>query len=1309
MTPTSLIHRQPSVHVFLYACLLLIFSGISVTAQELFFWDNYAGLAGGLGKNDGPGAQARFFSPAKVDVDAAGNVYVADTGNHTIRKITPGGVVSTYAGKAGEAGSADGSRANARFNSPYSLAVHGSGDIYVADTENHTIRRITASGTVTTIGGIAGMPGDLSGSSTSSRFHSPTDIAVSADRTVYVTEPANKKVKKINAQGLVSIHYTANNFLSQQLDDSYVYLKNSAGLALNKSGNTLAIADTMNHVVYRLTNSLFTYGSPRFAGTADGNESFVRFNYPYGVTFSGTDIYVADSGNNTVRKITAAGITSTIAGQAGVSGFLDGQGTSARFKSLGRIAADSGGNLYVTDEHKIRKISNTGEVSTIAGEASNEGSTDGIGTVARFSAPNALAQDVSGNIYVADEGNHTIRKISPSGEVSTFAGEPGVSGYIDGSTSQARFASPSGVAIDSVGNLYVADTYNHIIRKINTGGIVSILAGYPGEAGATNGTGGDARFSHPVSLTVDSANNLYVADSGNYCIRRVSPTGTVTTYAGGLGIFGRANGIGTNARFSSITGIAMDAANNMYVVDASLHTVRKITTDRNVTTLAGAFTYEGFGSSDGTGLAARFRSPRGINVDKQTGTIYVSDTGNHTIRQITPAGVVKTIAGLARDYGSTSGSGKKARFTSPTGLLVGGDGTIFVSDTGNNRIVRAIPMIAPTVGDAPSALLVAAGEDVEVSITATGTPPPNLQWLKNGKPVSGKTTNTLTLDDVTLANAGAYTLRASNEAGTKVSAPFRLAIVSQTPLDIGIKEGGTIVLKVDAVGTDLTYSWIKDGTPLNSSLDSRISGENSAKLTIKGATDADQGTYICQVSLNANPAINGGARNVTIARRPIVNPFTPGNWSVSQDTGALVITAQNGGSKFTATGLPPGVKINPLTGELSGRPTQPRMVKGQVVPYKIKIVVTNPGGVSEPYFYDWLVEPLAPKVVGNFNGLINHNTALNGAPGAEEGYGGSIRLVTTSKGTVSGQLKLGAATYSFKGLLDVTGVGSNAELSVEIKRKSPLPSLLLTLTLQAASGDIAGNVSDGTNTTLTNGVKSEPDTQSAGTYNIALTTTASAPYPTGNGYVILKLSSKGAATLSGRLADGTTITGSTTRGTGGNIPWHQMLYQKTGSVQGWLEIEEAAVSGTFQWMKNPASTPKGNYRDGFSLHPLTLDGGLYTKPTAGAPVMGLPAQLIARFENGALVSSYEEEVELNAKNQLISPVSTLRIKLVPNTGLVSGTFPLPLAEGETKPRTATYTGLLIPTQNQATGYFLAPETSTKNAPTISGRMLLFAD
>ncbi|WP_445752727.1 NHL domain-containing protein [Polaribacter sp.] len=313
---------------------------------------------------------------------------------------------------------------------------------------------------------------------------------------------------------------------------------------------------------------------------------------------------------------------STFAGLG--SGYADGTGTAARFKNPFGVAVDVSGTVYVADEgnHKIRKITPSGDVTTFAG--STIGYADGIGTAAKFIYPTGVAVDASGNVYVAEQANHKIRKITPTGEVSTFAGSIG--GYADGTGTAARFNNPYGVAVDTSGNVYVADESNHKIRKITPDGVVTTFAG--STAGYADGTGTAAQFYFPTGLAVDDSGNVYVADYNNNRIRKITSTGVVTTLAGGTQ--GSADGTGTAAQFNHPKGIALDASGNVYVADYDSNRIRKITPIGEVTTLAGST----YGFVDGTGTEAKFRNPTGLAIDNASGIMYIADYNNHRIRKI---------------------------------------------------------------------------------------------------------------------------------------------------------------------------------------------------------------------------------------------------------------------------------------------------------------------------------------------------------------------------------------------------------------------------------------------------------------------------------------------------------------------------------------------------------------------------------------------------------------------------------------------------------------------------------------------------
>ena len=317
----------------------------------------------------------------------------------------------------------------------------------------------------------------------------------------------------------------------------------------------------------------------------------------------------------------------------------------------------------------------------LAGKIGVGGSVDGPGNQALFRLPNSLAVDSSGNVYVADTANNTIRKIAPSCLVSTLAGVAGVHGYADAdiSGSDARFWAPFGLAVDSAGNVYVADTANNLIREITPNGVVSTLAGMPGHAGSKDGGGSFAQFRNPWGVAVDDTGNVFVADMSNDTIRKISPSGAVTTFAGRAGLGGSTDGVGTQARFNHPFAIAVDHADNIYVSDSANDTIRKITADGIVTTLAGL---PGFvGSKDGTGADARFSNPQGLVVDNR-GNIYAADTGNNAIRKISPLGVVTTLSG----FGGTAANDVATTLNAPAGLALDRDGNLYVADTGNHVI-----------------------------------------------------------------------------------------------------------------------------------------------------------------------------------------------------------------------------------------------------------------------------------------------------------------------------------------------------------------------------------------------------------------------------------------------------------------------------------------------------------------------------------------------------------------------------------------------------------------------------------------------
>ena len=326
-------------------------------------------------------------------------------------------------------------------------------------------------------------------------------------------------------------------------------------------------------------------------------------------------------------------------------------------------------------------------VDTFAGSGAL-GASDGIASQASFNQPGGVAVDSAGNVYVADLANQEIRKITPAGNVTTLAGHAGSTGTADGDRYAASFKGPTSVAVDADGNVYVSDQLSHRVRKITPAGVVSTLAGSE-IAGSADGHGAAATFGQPAGLAVDAVGNLYVADRANNRIRKISPAGDVVTLAGS-GVEGATDGSGVQASFSEPVDVAVDSAGNVYVADAWNNRIRKITPAGNVTTLAGSGLQ---GAADGVGASASFFRPFGIAVDR-AGYVYVTDSGNNRIRRISPLGFVTTLAGTGA-VGSTNGSAATASFYSPSGVAVDGSGIVYVGDGANNLIRRITSSLAP--------------------------------------------------------------------------------------------------------------------------------------------------------------------------------------------------------------------------------------------------------------------------------------------------------------------------------------------------------------------------------------------------------------------------------------------------------------------------------------------------------------------------------------------------------------------------------------------------------------------------------------
>ncbi|MES2386634.1 MAG: T9SS type A sorting domain-containing protein, partial [Bacteroidota bacterium] len=541
----------------------------------------FAGDSRTVGYADGAGADARFWGPGGLAFDAAGNLFVSDAGNSVIRKITPDGLVSTFAGTPQVIGYEDGPGSSAKFKELKGIAFDAQGNLLVCDMQNHRIRKITPDGLVSTIAG-SGNSGNLDGTGISASFTSPNSIVIAPDGNMFVSE--NAYIRKITPTGVVTT-------IAGSFETGYV----------------------------------------------DGAVSVARFNYNGGIALD-TDgnLYVSDQGNNLIRKITPAGMVSTYAGKTYML-HQNGPADMATFTKPGAMAKDAAGNIYVCDldeifdTHVIRKITPDGTVSLLAGGNTINRGADGQGADAGFAYPSGIVVNTDGNIYITDLNAGVIRKITPDGLVSTFAGKANESGYTDGQGTNARFGSLRGITADAAGNLFVTDGNGTCIRKISPSGMVSLLAGTPGpQEGLVDGTGTEAQLSYATGIAMGPDGNVYFTDQG--VVRRVTPAGVVTS----LGI-GASNGSYDNKCLTftnQAPNIAFDAEGSMYLtigIDLG-HSIRKLTRDGLLYTLAGEEGVNGY--EDGDYKNAKFYLIGGM-VFNDNNEMVIADGISRRIRKLT--------------------------------------------------------------------------------------------------------------------------------------------------------------------------------------------------------------------------------------------------------------------------------------------------------------------------------------------------------------------------------------------------------------------------------------------------------------------------------------------------------------------------------------------------------------------------------------------------------------------------------------------------------------------------------------------------
>jgi sugar lactone lactonase YvrE len=619
----------------------------------------------GYAGDGGPAVKAQFNNPQGVAIDFMGNIYVADTGNSLIRIITPDGNINLFAGSVtnglptygwtGDGGPANG----AQLQLPVGIAVDGAGNLYIADSANNAIRKVTTDGNINTIAGLGptapGFSGDTA-AATAANLDGPLDVAVDSSSNVYIADTNNANVRKITSDGNINTIAGSTAIVSNAVTVMFGYsgdggaatsaeLAGPAGVAVDAAGDIYiaTYADNRIRKVAATGGNISTFaGNSGYGFAGDGGPALSsQLSAPRGICLdSAGNLYLADRWNNRIRKI-AGGTISTIAGNGQANfGGDNGPATSAQLSAPDGVAVDHSGNVYIADflNNRVRMVSPGGVITTIAGNGNSGFSGDGgPATSAQLSQPAGLAVDAAGNLYIADSNNSVVRKVTPAGVISTVAGTGGSQGYSgDGAAAtSAKMMAPFGLAVDSAGNLYIADFYGWIRKVTASTGVISTIAGngsvgYSGDGGPATA----AQFYYPVGVALDVAGNVYVADSNNGAVRMVSSNGTISTVAGnGTLSYAGDGALATFAQFSQISSIAVDALGNVYVADTGNQAIRLFPIGGIVTTIAGNGT-EGYTGDGGPATQAEMNGPKAVAVTS-SGNVYFADSGNNSVRLLT--------------------------------------------------------------------------------------------------------------------------------------------------------------------------------------------------------------------------------------------------------------------------------------------------------------------------------------------------------------------------------------------------------------------------------------------------------------------------------------------------------------------------------------------------------------------------------------------------------------------------------------------------------------------------------------------------
>jgi hypothetical protein len=894
----------------------------------------------GGGPNGIPAINANLYNPYGVAADTSGNFYIASYNQNRVFKVNASGTISVVAGSGAQGYAGDGvvgGAGNASLFHPFAVTVDGTGIVYIAEQGNCIVRKVDTAKTVTTVAGIAGSCGYSGdgGKGTAAQLYYPQGLALDASGNLFIGDSVNCVVRRLVLATNAISTYAGNHTCGYAGDSgsaTNAELYNPSGLATDSSSN-LFIADASNCVIREVIKSsgkINTVAGNHTCGfSGDGGlATSAQMNQVFGVAVLGTKVTFADYYNQRVRQFTLAGNMSTIAGTGTACAGTCGEGgaaTSAQLYYPVGVAETSGGLIYLANNNNYVVDSFTvgGNLNLVAGNHSYNYETLVSGAPAtgvELNYPFGIWDDSAGNLYINDSHNFMVREnVKSSGLVNFFAGN-GTYGYTGdgGAATSAELTYNYGIAKDSAGNVYIADTSNCLVRKVNAGGTISTFAGlvinnavrcgYTGDGGAAT----SAELYNPYGIAVDSKGSVYITDYIEHVVRRVTG-GVITTIAGigGLQGYSGDGGPATSALLWGPTAVAVDPTGNVFIADTNNCRVREINVATNIiNTVAGtgncAFT------GDGLAIANGIAYPQGIAVDAND-NLFIGDYNNR-VRWVSPNGIMTTIAGTgAAGYSGDGGLATSAVMYEPTGITLDPSGNVLVSDYNNFRVrsISAFPAVGTSTGSmsfgltaagttsSPQTLIVSAYGPVSISNISTSTNfteadncPPTMangtvcsMYVYFAPTASGSLTGTITVNSngyfnqtntVNLTGLGS----AISLAGAPLSFGNQLVKTTSAAKTVTVKNTGTSAITMGAITLTNTtdYTVATNTCPASGST---LAGGASCNIGVTfgpKSTGAKRGSVVINDNDPSSPQLIGlsgvGISNVSLSPTSVTFPTT---------------------------------------------------------------------------------------------------------------------------------------------------------------------------------------------------------------------------------------------------------------------------------------------------------------------------------------------------------------------------------------------------------------------------------------------------